>query len=97
MLINTLLQYNSIQYNTIYNYRCVGVWDTVGSVYNTIDALNIKDTSLPPTIDIALHALALQENRQRFLPTLWTLPETNKVKRGNSTQVLKQVCSYPQV
>ena len=95
MLINTLLQYNSIQYNTIYNYRCVGVWDTVGSVYNTIDALNIKDTSLPPTIDIALHALALQENRQRFLPTLWTLPETNKVKRGNNTQVLKQAWFYP--
>ena len=64
-------------------------------MYNAINALNIKDTSLPPTIDIALHALALQENRQRFLPTLWTLPETNKVKRGNSTQVLKQAWFYP--
>ncbi|PAV20088.1 hypothetical protein PNOK_0502200 [Pyrrhoderma noxium] len=73
------------------NIKCVGVWDTVGSVYNAINALNIKDTSLPPTIDIALHALALQENRKKFLPTLWTLPETNKVKRGNSTQVLKQI------
>ena len=72
--------------------RCVGVWDTVGSVYGTIDALNIKDTSLPATIDVALHALALQENRESFLPTLWTLPESNKVKRGNDIQVLKQVC-----
>ena len=97
MLINTLLQYNSIQYNTIYKYRCVGVWDTVGSVYNTIDALNIKDTSLPPTIDIALHALALQENRGKYLPSLWTLPETNKVKRGNTTQVLKEACSHPKI
>ncbi|PAV20126.1 hypothetical protein PNOK_0506000 [Pyrrhoderma noxium] len=73
------------------NIKCVGVWDTVGSVYGTIDALNIKDTSLPATIDVALHALALQENRESFLPTLWTLPESNKVKRGNDTQVLKQI------
>ncbi|GBE84207.1 hypothetical protein SCP_0601850 [Sparassis crispa] len=67
--------------------KCVAVWDTVGSVLNTIDALSIKDTSLPPTIDVALHALSLQENRQKFLPTLWTVP-----KRGlNRNQIFKQV------
>lgn len=67
--------------------KCVGVWDTVGSVYATIDALRIKDTSLPATVDIALHALSLQENRKEFLPTLWSIPEG-----GLSTkQILKQV------
>lgn len=67
--------------------RCVCVWDTVGSVFNTIDALHIKDTSLPACIDVALHALSLQEDRQVFLPTLWTVPE-----RGlGGNQILKQV------
>jgi hypothetical protein len=65
----------------------VGVWDTVGSVYATIDALRIKDTSLPATIDIALHALSLQENRKEFLPTLWSIPEGGLSNR----QTLKQV------
>ncbi|KAJ7455862.1 hypothetical protein FB451DRAFT_1407688 [Mycena latifolia] len=67
--------------------RCVGVWDTVGSVYHQIDALDIVDTSLPATVKTALHAISLQENRQKFLPTLWTIP------RGGlrDDQVLKQV------
>ncbi|TFK75565.1 hypothetical protein BDN72DRAFT_757173 [Pluteus cervinus] len=57
------------------NIRCVGVWDTVGAVFNVIDALHIKDTSLSPSIDYAFHAVSLQENRDRFQPTLWTLPQ----------------------
>lgn len=67
--------------------RCVGVWDTVGSVQGQIDALSIKDTNLPPTVQYAFHALALQENREKFLPTLWTIPEGGLIKG----QVLKQV------
>ncbi|KAG2123280.1 hypothetical protein DEU56DRAFT_52917 [Suillus clintonianus] len=67
--------------------KCVGVWDTVGSVYATIDALEIKDTSLPATVDIALHAIALQENREKFLPTLWTTPTGGLAPN----QTLKQV------
>ncbi|KAG1755262.1 uncharacterized protein EDB91DRAFT_1277833 [Suillus paluster] len=66
--------------------KCVGVWDTVGSVYNTIDALEIKDTSLPKSVEIALHAVSLQENRQKFLPTLWTVPQGGLAHN----QVLKQ-------
>ncbi|KAJ6476479.1 hypothetical protein C8R47DRAFT_1052124 [Mycena vitilis] len=54
--------------------KCVGVWDTVGSVFNEIDALNIADTSLPPTVEVALHAISLHENREKFLPTLWSVP-----------------------
>ncbi|KAG1770295.1 hypothetical protein EV702DRAFT_1202478 [Suillus placidus] len=67
--------------------KCVGVWDTVGSVDSTIDALAIKDTSLPVTVDIALHALALHENREKFLPTLWTTPQSELAPN----QTLKQV------
>jgi hypothetical protein len=70
----------------------VGVWDTVGSVFNTIDALSIKDTYLPQSIDFAIHGLSLQENRQRFLPTLWTTPTTGLASTpSGSPQVLKQV------
>uniref|UniRef100_A0A0W0F0R5 T6SS Phospholipase effector Tle1-like catalytic domain-containing protein n=1 Tax=Moniliophthora roreri TaxID=221103 RepID=A0A0W0F0R5_MONRR len=69
------------------NIKCVGVWDTVGSVYKEIDALNITDTSLPKTVKVALHAVSLQENRKKFLPTLWDIP-SGGLQPG---QVLKQV------
>ncbi len=76
------------------DYRCVGVWDTVGSVFNTIDALSIKDTDLPPTIDCALHAMSLQENREKFLPTLWTVPSRGLFAlAAGQPQVFKQVYS----
>ncbi|ESK89907.1 hypothetical protein Moror_795 [Moniliophthora roreri MCA 2997] len=67
--------------------KCVGVWDTVGSVYKEIDALNIADTTLPKTVKVALHAVSLQENRKKFLPTLWTIPQGGL----QPNQVLKQV------
>ncbi|KIJ11726.1 hypothetical protein PAXINDRAFT_181808 [Paxillus involutus ATCC 200175] len=43
-------------------------------------------TSLPATVDVALHAISLQENRQKFLPTLWTPPQAGL----GTNQVLKQ-------
>lgn len=73
--------------NNIIYYRCVGVWDTVGSIFGTIDVLSIKDTSLPPTIEYALHAISLQENRKKSLPTLWTIPPQGLA----AEQILKQV------
>lgn len=69
--------------------RCVGVWDTVGSVYDEVDALHIEDTSLPATVKVALHALSMHENRQKFIPTLWTIPPGGL----KPDQVLKQVRS----
>ena len=70
-----------------FGLRCVGVWDTVGSVYKEINALNINDTSLPETVKVALHAISLQENRKKFLPTLWSIPQGG-LQPG---QILKQV------
>ncbi|KIK10972.1 hypothetical protein PISMIDRAFT_123546 [Pisolithus microcarpus 441] len=70
--------------------KCVGVWDTVGAILNTVDALGIEDTSLPPTVDIALHAVSLQDNRDKFLPTLWQTPPDGL----SENQILKQGCRY---
>ena len=69
--------------------RCVGVWDTVGSVIGHIDELDIKDSSLPDTVDIALHALSIHENRKLFLPTLWTVPTGGL----SQNRLLKQMCA----
>lgn len=76
----------------IQSSRCVGVWDTVGSIVETINALNLKDTALPPSIDCALHALSFHENEYLILPTLWTVPEggLSTVASGDP-QVFKQV------
>jgi hypothetical protein len=63
--------------------RFLGVWDTVGSlgVPDTLGVLNLFDvedrhrfhnTRLNPLIEHARHALALDETRGPFTPTLWT-------------------------
>ncbi|PCH34858.1 hypothetical protein WOLCODRAFT_133642 [Wolfiporia cocos MD-104 SS10] len=70
------------------NIKCVGVWDTVGSTFNAINTLRIKDTNLPASIDVALHALSLQENRAKLLPTLWTVPLLGLASRGPNSKQL---------
>ncbi len=56
----------------------VGVWDTVGSlgipsVVGAVDpiAYGVLDTSLSPLVDYAYQALAIDEMRCEFPPTLW--------------------------
>jgi hypothetical protein len=56
----------------------VAVWDTVGAmgipVYHAgaaIDLFRFCDTKLSPNIRLAVHALALDEQRKPFEPTLW--------------------------
>lgn len=78
--------------------KCIGVWDTVGSVgipadLEKFDVLNFRryygfhDTDLGAHVDNAFHALALDERRKNFVPTLWTQKPEGKAKG----QVLKQV------
>ena len=70
--------------------RFVGVWDTVGALgipdgivpaLNKVDkALDQKlygflDTDLHPRVEAAYHAVAIDEHRKPFLPTLWTDPK----------------------
>ena len=68
----------------------VGVWDTVGAlgVPNSLGFANLLDddkvrqfydTHLGDEVGVARHALALDEFREAFVPTLWTDPDTGKV------------------
>jgi uncharacterized protein (DUF2235 family) len=75
--------------------KCIGVWDTVGSVgipveFSKFDLFfkryyGFFDTSLGEHVEHAFHALALDERRKNFVPTLWTQ------KPGVQNQELKQV------
>jgi uncharacterized protein (DUF2235 family) len=61
--------------------QCIAVWDTVGSLgipnigIPLVDRLNRRwqfhDTSLSTTVDNAFQALAIDERRKPFAPTLW--------------------------
>jgi uncharacterized protein (DUF2235 family) len=68
--------------------KCVGVWDTVGSygvpagfglaplarIFTAL-TLGFRDTSFGKHIDVGLHAIAIDEQRREFVPTLWTAPK----------------------
>ena len=62
--------------------RLVGVWDTVGALGIPNDWFTWKlrgkyafhDVALGHAIDHAFHALAIDERRGPFVPTLWRLP-----------------------
>lgn len=62
------------------NIKFIGVWDTVGSLglpLNMFQFINkqkyaFHDTTLSSIVDYAYHALAIDEKRSNFKPTLWT-------------------------
>lgn len=59
--------------------EAVGVWDTVGALgipeYNAkrqrLDAFRFVDTTLSANVRHAYHAVAIDEQREDFTPTLW--------------------------
>jgi uncharacterized protein (DUF2235 family) len=60
--------------------EAVAVWDTVGALgipaYNVkssarLDAFQFADTALSPKVRHAVHAVAVDERRNDFTPTLW--------------------------
>jgi uncharacterized protein (DUF2235 family) len=61
---------------------CVGVWDTVGALgiplelFQSFNELKYQfhDTSLSGRVKNAFHALAIDERRKPFAPTLWEQP-----------------------
>lgn len=72
----------------------IGVWDTVGAlgVPDEIEILNhfdklkdhsFHDTELGGTVDFARHAVAMDEWRRTFAPTLWT----KKAKKTSMKQI----------
>lgn len=81
---NSLKEDDFIKVDSI---EAVGVWDTVGAMgfpeYENganIDAFRFVDTELSPKVKNGFHAVALDEQRNVFSPTLWSA--------GNFTQVL---------
>lgn len=72
----------------------LGVWDTVGSLgipddlalLNLIDSVEnnqFQDTALSDTVLHARHAIAMDERRQSFTPTLWQ----NAAKHADAKQI----------
>ena len=57
--------------------RACTVWDTVSALGNPLlksskaSMLPRVDTHVPEVVELALHALALNEYRKHFLPDLW--------------------------
>jgi uncharacterized protein (DUF2235 family) len=87
----TLQKLANCDMDTNPNIEMVGVWDTVGSlgIPSAIGGVELVgygflDTTLNPKIKNGYHALAIDEKRAQFPPTLWT---------GNlaSYQTLEQV------
>jgi uncharacterized protein (DUF2235 family) len=73
--------------------KMIGVWDTVGALgipalFGKVDPIlyGFLDTSLHPNVLNAYQALAIDERRQEFPPTLWTPPSPPV-----AGQVLEQV------
>ena len=77
--------------------KCIGVWDTVGAVGIPEDLAKFDlffkqyygffDSDLGPHVEHAFHALALDERRKNFLPTLWTQTPQGKAKGQEIKQV----------
>lgn len=70
--------------------RFIGVWDTVGELGVPVsgvpfsrDYYRFHDTELSKIVDYAYHALALDENRKDFAPTVWSAlkPENREVEQ----------------
>lgn len=65
--------------------KCVGVWDTVGALGVPVTAFadfnlekfGFHDTQASDMVDYAFHALAIDEMRDEFVPTLWTKPASS--------------------
>lgn len=66
--------------------KIIGVWDTVGFHFGTLTGEKIEfyNEGLSEKVQHAYHALALNEGRSAFFPTLWQIPR-------NRAQDLQQV------
>lgn len=91
----------SIMFHKGVSVKAIGVFDTVGSlglpettVVKWTDwnrAHRFHNTKLDPGIEHAFHALALDERRYTFAPTMWYLPPA---RTATTTTTLRQ-CWFP--
>ncbi len=84
------------QYSRLSRIRFIGVWDTVGALGVPIKMLTwfnkeyeFHDVKLSADVDYAYHAVALDEKRALFQPTLWEL--SSSVRREQVKQEVEQV------
>jgi len=66
----------------------IGVWDTVGALgipFSFLGFLNRKDefydTKMGPNVEVARHAIAIDERREDFKPTIWTPRKETDVRQ----------------
>jgi len=95
---------DKLTYNV--NIKLLGCWDTVGSLgipeSSVTKFLNLNsdhafhDTELSGKIENAFHALALDEHRGTFSPTLWYIPPEEANMAPERRTRLKQ-CWFPGV
>ncbi|QIB53310.1 DUF2235 domain-containing protein [Pseudomonas sp. OIL-1] len=94
---NGIARIPAIQRHEQVSIKCIGVWDTVGSLGIPGDWARHKsfssrwyfhDVHLGPHVQVALHALAIDEKRAAFPPTLWEKPINEPLPPG---QVVEQV------
>jgi len=68
----------TVRYSRPVSIRFLGVWDTVGALGIPINSrrrrarYEFHDTRLSSIVDHAYHALAIDERRKLFAPTIWT-------------------------
>lgn len=76
------------------NIACVGVWDTVGALGIPSDLgrtflggkYYFHDVELGKSVDVALHAVAVDEKRSAFSPTLWVSKDGRPVRDGQKVE-----------
>ena len=94
--------YEAIEFKKKYCYdhvriKFIGVWDTVGELgipLEVFDEINrnildcrFHDVELSSYVDFAFHAVAVDEHRKPFLPTLWMQQQ----KAKDEGQVMEQM------
>ena len=67
--------------------RIVGVWDTVGfhASGRGDEKIEFHNLTLSPLVQFAFHALALDETRWPFKPSLWVKPREEAIGKGKKT------------
>jgi len=83
----------SVEFRKMYSHpskvvKFVGVWDTVGAMGIPISFLGLfddkdefYDTKIGSNVRIARHAMAIDEHRRDFAPTIWELREKMDMKQ----------------
>ena len=88
---NVLKEYSENFCHVSKDIQFLGVWDTVGALGVPLRSLNwltskrykFLDTKLSPNIQNAFHALALDEERRPFEPTLWKVGDISAEQAGS--------------